>query len=233
MALTQTLQQMRDGVRKLADIQGTSSTARHPDADLNDYINRALGSLHRRLTMAMPDQRILASANITTTAGVSTYGLPAGFDCLISIELTANGRRRWLTSYEMNERPALTSPDVPATGVPFCYRLRAGNIEFLPVPNQDYQPLIWYVPTAAQLTSDASAYDTISRLDEYIIAYAARLVASKDRNADLREDCSQRMGELESEIDVLARNRDRNSPPRIIDTRSRDRYGRSGGWYRR
>lgn len=229
MALTQTLQQMRDSVRKLADIEGTSSRARHPDADLNDYINRALGSLHRRLTIAMPDQRILAQDNIPTTAGVSTYGLPTGFDSLISIELTANGRRRWLTSYEMNERPALTSPEFPSTGVPFCYRLRAGNIEFLPVPNQDYNPLIWFVPTASQLSSDAQAYDTISRLDEYVIAYAARLVASKDRNDDLRADCTQRMGELESEIDVTARNRDRNSPPRIIDTRTRDRWGRSTG----
>lgn len=227
MALTQTLQQMRDGVRKLADIEGTSSRARHSDADLNDYINRALGSLHRRLTMAMPDQRILAQRNITTAKGVSTYGLPTGFDCLISIELTANGRRRWLTSYEMNERPMLTSPDMPGTGVPFCYRLRAGNIEFLPVPDQDYNPLLWFVPTASQLTADAQAYDTISRLDEYVIAYAARLVASKDRNTDVREDCTERMGELEGEIDVTARNRDRNSPPRIIDTRQRDRWGRS------
>lgn len=229
MALNQSLEQMRNGVRKFANVQGTTALARHPDADLNDYINRALGSLHRRLTAALPDQRFLASTTITMVAGQATYALPALFDFLISIEMTADGSRRWLQAYEMVERPALVSPNTPTNGIPLVYRLRGGNIEFLPAPSSEYEPLLWYIPSASQLASDAATYDTISRLDDYIIAYAARLVAIKDKNWDLvNVACKPMLDELVPEIEALARNRDRNSPPRVQDTRPRDAWGRSG-----
>lgn len=232
MALNKSLLEMRDGTRKFANVQGTTALARHPDADINDYINRALGSLHRRLTSAMPDQRILSSTTITTDVGVTEYDLPSGFDCLISLEMTADGRRRWLQAYEMAERPYIVSPDNPSSGVPLMYRLRGGTIEFLPAPDDEYDILVWYVPSASQLASDVTNYDTISRLDDYVIAYAARLVAIKDKNWDLVSACKQLIDEMGPEIEALGRNRDRNSPPRIIDTFSRDRWGRARRWAR-
>ena len=229
MALKKPLSEIRAGVRRFANIQGQTALVRHPNADIDDGINIALGSLHRRLTTVLPDQRFLGSATITTSSGVSTYALPSDFDSLISIELTANGQRVGMDAYEMNERPELLNPGSSAafTGVPSVYRLRGENIEFLPVPTDVYSPLIWYVPNTPQLAGDAETYDTISRLDMYIVAYAARIVAIKDKNWDLKDACSQVMGELEAEIDVLARNRDRNSPPRIVDTQTRDRWGRA------
>lgn len=229
MALNRSLVQMRDGVREDANIKGTTALARHPDATLNDYINRALGSLHRLLTAAVPDQRILASTTITTEDGVSTYALPAGFDFLISIETTINGSRRWLQAYEMAERGAYVDPSIPTNGEPLVYRLRGSNIEFLPVPNDEYDFLVWYVPAASQLTSDAQNYDTISRLDEYVISYASSLVAKKDRNWDSYKACRDAMAELVPEIEALGRNRDRASPARPVDVRARDPWGRSGG----
>ncbi len=155
MPLSQSLVQMRTNVRRFANVQGTTALLRHPDADLNDYINRALGSLHRRLTSAMPDQRYLASTTVTTEDGVSTYALPALFDFLISAEMTADGVRRWLQAYEMHERPGIISPDQPVTGVPTVYRLRGGNIELLPTPGDEYDVLLWYVPASSQLSADA------------------------------------------------------------------------------
>lgn len=233
MALNRTREEMRDGVREDANIKGTSALARHPDATLNDYINRALGSLHRLLTAAMPDQRILASTTITTEDGVSSYALPAGFDFLISIETTINGGRRWLQAYEMAERGAYVDPSIPTNGEPLVYRLRGSNIEFLPVPNGEYDFLIWYVPAATQLAADATAYDTIDRLDEYVISYASSLVAKKDRNWDSYKACRDAMKELVPEIEALGRNRDRASPPRIVDTRPRDPWGRGATRSRR
>lgn len=228
MPLNRTLENMRDGVREDANIKGTSALARHPDATLNDYINRALGALHRLLTSAMPDQRILASTTVTTSSGVSTYSLPAGFDFLISIELTADGRRTWLQAYEMPERAELLSPDQAWNGIPLTYRLRGGNIEFLPTPTAVYTPLLWYVPAASQLTADAQSYDTIARLDEYVICYASARVAKKDKNWDLYKASNDTCAGLVPEIAQLARNRDRASPPRITDSRVRNRWGRSG-----
>lgn len=233
MALNRSREEMRDAVREDANIKGTSALARHPDATLNDYINRALGSLHRILTAAMPDQRLLASTTVTTEDGVSTYALPAGFDFLISIETTINGARRWLQAYEMAERGAYVDPSISTNGEPLVYRLRGANIELLPVPNDEYDFLVWYVPAATQLSSDAAAYDTIDRLDEYVISYASSLVAKKDRNWDSYKACRDAMKELVPEIEMLGRNRDRASPPRVTDVRMTDPWGRSSARSRR
>jgi hypothetical protein len=218
---------MRSGVRKFANVQGTTALLRHPDADINDYINRALGSLHRKLTTSLPDQRILATTTITTEDGVRSYALTSDFDHLISAEVTFDGHRYWMQGFEMPERAELISSDNQTDGKPWTYRLRGSEIEFLPTPGDEYDVQLWYVPAASQLTASGQAYDTISRLDEYVIAYAARPIAIKDKNWDLVGACKQIIDELSADIEVLARNRDRNSPPRIVDTFRPDRWGRS------
>jgi hypothetical protein len=226
MALTQTREQIRDNVRRLANVQGASALLRHPLTDLNDYINRGLSRLRFLLTQANPDQRYLASTTVTTSDGTSLYSLPSDFGFLISVDITANGAKTWLTTYEMSERPALTSPDQPASGIPFCYRLRGGNIEFLPEPGGAYTATLWYVPHTTELASDASVLDTINRLDEYVVAHAARLIAIKDKNWDLKQAATELMAELTSEIEVLGRTRDTNSAARVVDTFLADRWGR-------
>lgn len=233
MALTQTLAQMRGNLRKFANVEGTTALLRHPDADCNDYINRALGSLHRHLTEAVPDQRFLASTTVSLTSGTTVYSLPADFDHLISVDLTANGVKSWLIAYEMHERPALSDTSGNFGGVPYCYRLRGGNIEYLPSPTSSYSSTLWYVPTASQLVSDGSAFDTIARLDDYVVAYAGRFVGTKDKNWDLVGECKALCAELKEEIYALARSRDKNSPARIVDESYTNRFGRRVGIPRR
>ncbi len=232
MALNQSQTQLLASLRKFTNQQGTTALLRHPDADLKDYINRALGALHRRLTAALPDQRFLASATLSITADISTYNLESDFDSLVSAELVRSGLRCWLQAYEMSERPLLA--DASTThGTPLAYRLRGETIEFLPIPDGDYSCLLWYLPTTTQLTSGSDSFDTISRLDEFVIAYAARPIAIKDKNWDLVSACKGIIEELSAEIESLARSRDRNSPPRIVDQfAGSDRWGRSRRSYR-
>src|SRR5687767_11470870 len=116
MALTQTLLQMRANVRRLADAGGTNALVRHPDADVNDYVNRGLASLHRKLTAVQGDQRYLSSTSVSITSGTLTYALPADFDHLISADLTANGVRTWLVAYEMHERSDFVDPGSAYSG---------------------------------------------------------------------------------------------------------------------
>lgn len=226
MALTQTLAQMRGNLRKFANIEGTTAELRHPNADCNDYLNQGLGSLHRYLTEALPDQRFLASTTITMVSGDTVYDLPADFDHLISVDLVANGAKAWLVAYEMHERPALTDANQSFSGVPYCYRLRGGNIEYLPGPTSAYVSTLWYVPTATQLVSDGTSFDTISRLDTYVFAFAAQFIATKDKNWDLNSAAKTLCAELKEEIYALARSRDKNSPSRIVDESFTNRFGR-------
>ena len=226
MALTTTRTLIRDNVRRLSDTGGTNALVRHPDTDLNEYIDLALGALHRALSEGIVDQRYLSSTTVSLTASTTSYALPATFDHLISVDLTANGHKSWLTAYEMHERAGLTSPDITTTGTPTLYRLRASNIEYLPSPSGSYSSTLWYVPTPTQFTADADTFDTVNRLDTFLFAYAARFIAIRDKNTSLVGLCDELIGELREDIARVARNRDKNSPPRIVDESRANRYGR-------
>lgn len=232
MALTQTLVQLVASVRKYANVQGSTALLRHPDPDVKDYVNRGLSRLRFLLTQANPDQRYLSSASITTADGTSVYALPTNFGFLISVDLTVDSKKHWLDAYEMIERPGLTSPDSSYSGRPLTYRLRAGNYELLPTPDGVYSGTLWYVPHTTELSSDTSTFDTVNRLDDFVVAWAAKLVATKDKNWDLVTECRATLAELAQEIEVIGRSRDQNSPPRIIDVYGGDRWGRSRRRYR-
>lgn len=226
MPLTQTREQVRDNVRRMANVQGTTALLRHPNSDLNDYINRGYSRLRFKLNQASPDQRWMSSTTITTSDGTSVYSLPSDFGVLVLIDITANGATTWLDSYELHERPGLVSADQPSTGIPFCYRLRGGNIELLPVAGGAYTVTLWYIPHTSELSADASVLDTLNRLDDFVIAYAARFVAIKDKNWDLKSAAKELMDELVGEIEVIGRTRDVNTAPRIVDVYQADRFGR-------
>jgi len=226
VALTQNRAQIRANVRLTTNTGGVSALARHPDTSLNEYIDRALGAAHRILTDVLPDLRILSTTSITTTTGTSLYALPADFDHLISVEMSANGVKSWLVAYEMHEHATLTDPSAIHAGIPYAYRLRGSNIDLLPTPTAGYVATLWYVPNATQFASDAQLYDTISRLDDYLIAYAGRFVALRDQNMGLAATCKQMVDEFAEELTKAARNRDKNSPSRVVDEGMADRWGR-------
>lgn len=228
MSLDQSLAQLVINIRRFTDTGGVSARERHPDASLYDYTNRALGSLHRLLTSALPDQRILAGDTITTADGTSLYDLPRDFESLISIDLSANGYKSWLIAYEMHERPMLTSPQMDSIAVSSSYRLHgATQIEYLPTPRGIYTSQLWYVPTATQLSAGDDTFDTINRLDDYVIPYASRPIAVRDKNWELVAECKRQIDEFRAEVLEVARKRDRNSPSRIVDEQMANRWGRT------
>ncbi len=228
MALNRTLEQMREATYRFANVQGTTARLRHPESDVNDAVLRALGSLHRKLTSAVGDERFLSTDTFDTEAATTVYALPSNFDHLLSIDILASGRRSWLHAFETSERALLQDPGAAYMGLPIAYRLRGTNIELLPAPTDAYTVRLFYVPTVSQPTDDATTFDTISRLDDYVIAYAARILATKDKAWDLVAECRNVCGELEGEISELSRNRDKNSPPRVVDVLGFNRYGRHG-----
>jgi len=240
VSLTQTREQIRDNVRRLADIRGTNALSRHPVTDLNEYINRGYAALYRKLTVIVPDQRFLSSNAISTVVGTTAYSLPADFDHLISADVLANGHLTWLTAYEMHERPVLADSSNVGTGIPMTYRLRGSNVELLPSPSGVYTVTLWYVPAVTQFTAgqDSSTLDTIVRLDDYVISYAVLQVAVRDKNWALVSECRTAMGELDPELEAIARSRDKNSPARIVDEmamlsrRGAGRWRTGGRWRR-
>lgn len=233
MALLQTLAQLRSATRQQADADGTDALARHPDANVNDMVNRGLAALYRILVRSRGDQRYLSSQVITTVAGTTTYALNAAFMHLISMDITVDGHKYWLEAFQPNERPLLSDPNVSWTGKPFTYAIRGNDIELLPAPTGVYTVNAWFVPAPVALSSDSDATDTIARLDDYVVWYAARELATKDKAWDLVSTLSAKMGEMRSDVEAIARARDQNSPSRIVDESFNDRFGRTGAASRR
>lgn len=229
MPLTRSIDDMVSDLRYVADIGGTSSVARHPDAALFNLINRGIAAFHRKITSLAPDQRELSSTTISTVKGTSVYSLPTDLFSLLSLHIDADGSRVWLKdSFNPGDRAALTDPQASYRGVPSAYRLQAGNIEFLPVPQGIYTVTLYYAPNPDTLTT-GETFDTISRLDDWVIWYAAKEVAKRDRLRDLYSMCTADMAALEGEILELARNRDRNAPATIQSAIAVDRFGRIVG----
>ncbi len=226
MALNRTIDQMVSAVRKTTNALGTSALQRHPDVDLFDYVNRGIAALDRKLKLVDTGQRYLSSSTITTVDGTELYALPSDFMMLISLSGEINGVMRWFQAYDLTERPKLLDANAGWTGEPLVYRLRQGNISLLPIPADVYSLTLWYAPAPSTLTT-TQTYDTIARLDDYIVDYAARFICRKDSNWELHDRLSASLTAMEGEIEALARNRDLNSPSRIIDCSRRDRYGRS------
>lgn len=224
MSITQTQTQLRTNVRRTCNIEGTAYTARHPDADINDAIDRALGAFYRLLTQHIPDQRFLSSSTVSITSGTTTYALPATFHLLVSVDLVANGVKTWLTKYEMPERAALSDQNTMHTGTPLEYRLRGANIEYMPTPNSSYTSTLWFVPDAPQAAS--LPLDTVGRLDDYVIWYASREIATKDEKWPLIATLDGRMARIEADILQAARARDINVGSRVVDAVLYDRFGR-------
>lgn len=222
MSLTRTIDQMVAATRQIANVEGQTGLLRHPDANVFDYVNRGIAALDRVLRTLDSGQRYLTSTTITTAASTETYSLPADFMHLISLGGSVNGVQRWFKSYDMSERPHLIDTNAGWTGEPLYYRLRASNISLLPIPAAVYSLTLWYQANPSTLTTGQS-FDTIARLDDFIVYYAARFIAKKDKNFDLHVTLTDDMNALRGEIETIARGRDQNSPARIVDVSERDR----------
>lgn len=219
MPLTTDQQTIRDAVRQSADV--VAFTDKHTDARINDLINQALGALSRLCRTTNPEFQPIGSSTIPMDGIATSYGLPANFRSLLSVEYTGDsGIKFWLNPHQLSERAALTDPDTTATATQAAgYRLMGSNIELLPRPPLGHSILIWYATTATQLVANGATFDTMERLDTYVIWWAAREIAA-DREAWERHDrLTAKLSELEADIRILARSLDLSMPKRVVDVR--------------
>ena len=79
---------------------------------------------------------------------------------------------------------------------------------------------------------EGKTFDSIDRLDDWVIWYACREVLFRDSKWEGHDRLSQKMMAMEDEVRTVARNRDNNAPSRIVDVRRVDRFGRSRMWRR-
>ena len=226
MALTTTLEIMRDAVQRTADV--VAFTDKHPVTRINALINQGLGALSRICRTTNPEFQPVASTTVTADGVATAYALPNNFRSLISVEYTdSQSRKDWLQPYNINERAALTTlATVGASLRAHAYRVIGTNIELLPRPPSGDSALLWYATTVTQLSQDAQMFDTMERLDSYVIWWAAREIAMEREAWERHDRLSGKLAELEADIRILARSIDLSTPARV----TRLRPTRVGVW---
>lgn len=236
MALEQSLAELREAVQRTADVIGF--TDRHPPPYINGLINRAFGALHRKMLIVAPERRPISSQTVTTDGIATAYSLNTNFRNLLSVEYTGESRKTWLVPYELHERAALTEEDAvsgQASPRAYSYRIVPGEsvqqIELLPRPPAGHTALLWYATTAPQFalssaSVDATTLNVYDRLDDFVIWWAAREIARERADWERYRSLGDDLVSLENEIQTLARMNDVSAPPRPVDVRLADRYGR-------
>lgn len=218
MSLTVTFDLIRTAIRSQLDAEGRTARARHDESAVDDAAARGIAALHRLFRIKGGSDRFLSTTTVSLVAGTESYSLPATFGHVVLVELSANGAKRYLASYDHADHPELTSPDSITTGIPVGYKITGSTIAFAPTPGSSQTVTLWYVPTVAQPAGDPDlAVETVARFDDYAVLYAVGWLARKDKAWDLSQSCEQGMAAVARDLEWFMRHRDANSPNRVRD----------------
>lgn len=225
-----------------ADVASSSGTLAYPLTEITDYINRGIARVHGLLALSgMPYYR--SSATFVTTNAQQQYyttaaaNVPAGTAVLptdifrveaLDVQVQSS---RWLNAERFNwERrndyqqsdwywPVMTSLyDYMGSGA-------TAAIFLMPPPSGAINVRLWYTPVAPQLANAADTWDSANRWDEYVIDFAARLLAERDENYELVARLDVSLAAMEAVIKAEGESRISGQAPKI----RRHRY-RRGGW---
>ena len=192
------LQTLRANVLDRADKPANTLV---PDAEANNYINKAHRRIHRVLAgMAGGREQFTIFSQFNTVAGTDIYSFATVTGATDNI-LYINGID---AEYEGNTfRPVLPYTFIQRNrsqdrlGWGFYdrarYALVGRNIRFIPSPNAVHSVRVWYIPEPSLMVTDTDTLIDYFGLDEYVELDAAIQILSKEESdistlLALRED---------------------------------------------
>jgi hypothetical protein len=213
--LTVTLAQLRTNARNRADMAGSQFVS---DAELNGYLNSSANELWDLLVSTVEDYG-LSSSTVSLVAGTDTYSLPASFYKLRGVDLVdSNGNIiATLKPYNFRERASYSySPTWNLAGLAYLrYHVQGNSIKFVPLPNQNQNVLLWFIPVLTQMVSDSDTLDGVNGFEEYVVVDAARKMRIKEESDTSQLDMEK--AALKQRIESMAASRDQGSCELITD----------------
>jgi len=216
------LADLRGRARIRADAVGNNFFT---DAEINTYINTALGELHDILVLAFEDYYV-SSKEFTTVSGQSNYPfadmtapLENFYKCL-GLDVIDSGETLRVRRFSFQDRNRFSS-NILTKGrgeySDFLYQVRDGSIELIPEPNGESSMKLWYIPSYTVLTGDASVVDSsiMSNWEEY--AVIAAVVKMKEKEELSTTAIERELEGLRDRIESAAENRDAGENYGITD----------------
>lgn len=205
-------------VRRRADIE--SAADRFSDAEITDNLNESITELYDVLLSAYGQDYYRAASPTTLIPTQSIYSLPSNFLSLISVDLYYGTPSNYVFSlrpFMESERNEYRWAAGLAISTPAYYRLRAANIELIPIPTSAMTLQINYVPTPTLLVNPGDTFDGINGWEEYAVLDAAIKCCIKDEATDVAASLEARKAVIAQRIKERATERDAGQPERIQD----------------
>lgn len=236
MASSVTLAQLRLDARLYADQRPGSATSFITEPELTGLVNKKIRELYDMLVAARGSDYYATEGTIAIVAGTSRYNLPSDFYELssITLEWSSNDHELMFPVGSVRERihyegvlPQNNWSRYSDKG----YRLRAAQLEFLPVPTGSVTARIQYVPVFTDLVADGDTFDGINGWEKMValgVAMEMRVIEKRASN-----DLASMYGEQLARIETMKSERDAEAPKEVVDvtrlSAARNAYGRTFG----
>jgi hypothetical protein len=194
-------------------------------------VNASCQQLYEKLVEAYgSDYEVAASFNITTDGQNDNYALPTDFFKLLGVDLQyspagANTTSGWISIGRFNfaDRNRYTLPNVQLLWgrTNLKYRLRGGNIWFIPLPMGGQTCRIWYAPRFTPLVNASDSFDGINGWEEWVVNDVAMKVLVKEESDISGIEALQQV--QNDRLLTIIDNRDAGSPSKAVDV-----YGING-----
>lgn len=212
MARARSLTSLIADARSRADMVNSTFCT---DPEFAEWINQSIADLYDQLVAARGHEYYAAAYPFTTTAGVDTYALPPDFYQLLGVDAMVGSDTLEVYPYQFAERNRYKIAGLWAPPQPAYYRIRGGNVHFIPAPSGAYQITIHYIPACQRLVDGGEAFDGINGWEEYVVVDAAAKALEKEESDTGR--LQARKAELKARIAGLAGNRDAGHPEKVTD----------------
>jgi len=229
MARTVTLAELRDMVRRRADIVNDPF---HPDSEIDDYINEGIAELYGKLVLAKGDEYFANSVAATTVSGTNSIALPATFFKILGVRWQYTPQRK-IKLIRMDFQKFLGLDNNVVSGwndwSDVYYMTQQQNVVFWPTPKAAHNVVIWYIPAAAKLTAPADTFDGVNGWEKYVVLHAVRMVKLKREESTGVTDTA--LADIEQKINSLSGNRDDGQPSHVIDVDPINIYADGYNWW--
>jgi hypothetical protein len=219
MASSITLAQLRADARLYADQReaGAGPTIFISDIELNRLVNLKIRELYDLLVEARGGDYYATESTIAIVPGTARYPLPADFYQLLSVTLEWAPQRfelLWPVG-TMRQRVPLQNWVQWSERDPKGYKLRASQIEFLPMPTSAVQCRLQHVPAAADLIADGDTFDGINGWEKMCaVGVALEMLAIEKRSNGKLEAA---YAEQVTRIETMKSERDAEAAKEVVD----------------
>ncbi len=168
---TVTLAQLRQDIQNQADIAGL--TARHGATLLNRLTNQSIQRFRERISGEGARHYLTVATGLMSTGatpGFPFYSLNAGASASGIVRVygvdvkTQGGAWKRLEHTTFEDRASFGGGHPGSVGEPRVW----AELAIMPPPDRSYEYVVWYLPVANDLQTDAATFDGVAGWEDYV-----------------------------------------------------------------